>query len=201
MLIVGLGARLVFGGTGAGDRSALVMATLLTLGAWLAARLIGGPRTAFLVSLGLLVLFDVAALPPRGVTEFDGVEAWYRTDQVVAAQLARPTTAAANLTLLVQPMFGGTQPTFGLGAEAIGVSRKWTCPCTRDIERLALPVPPQALGNASSLDIHVHLTGSPTRDSDYLLVYTSSRLGGPVISLQGSPAPEAPLTMCALASA
>ena len=111
------------------------------------------------------------------------------------------TTAAANLTLLVQPMFGGTQPTFGLGAEANGVSLKWTCPFTRDIERLALPVPPQALGNASSLDIHVHLTGSPTRDSDYLLVYTSSRLGGPVISLQGSPAPEAPLTMCALASA
>ena len=100
MLIVGLGARLALGGTGAGDRSALVMATLLTLGAWLAARLIGGPRTAFLVSLGLVVLFDVAALPPRGVTEYDGVEAWYRTDQVVAAQLARPTTGAANLTLL-----------------------------------------------------------------------------------------------------
>ena len=201
MLIVGLGVRLALGGTGAGDRSALVMATLLTVTAWLAARLIGGPRTAFLVSLGLVVLFDVAALPPRGVTEYDGVEAWYRTDQVVAAQLARPTTGAANLTLLVQPVFGGTQPTFGLGAELNGVSLRWACPFTRDIERLALPLPPEALGSAPSLDIHVHLTGSPTRDSDYLLVYTSSRLGGPVISLQGSPAPEAPVTTCALASA
>jgi hypothetical protein len=201
VLILGLAARLMLGGGGVGDRSALVMATLLTVTAWLAARVTGGPRAAFLVSLGLMALLDVAALPRRGATEYDGVEAWYRTDQVVAAQLAGPTAERANLTLLVQPVFGGAQPSFGLAAEINGASLRWACPFTREIQRLLLPLPREALERASTLDVRLHLTGSPSRESDYLMLYTSARLGGPLVSLESSAAPAAGVTTCRLASA
>src|SRR5207245_4957325 len=61
-LVVGLGSRLAIGSVGVGDRSALVMATLLTIGAWLAAWLLGGPRTAFVVAVGLLALFGMSTV-------------------------------------------------------------------------------------------------------------------------------------------
>jgi hypothetical protein len=199
VLIVGLGARLLVGGSGVGDRSALVMATLLAVAAWLATRLIAGPRAAFLATLGLTALFDVAALPRRAATEYDGVEAWYRSDQVMAAHLARPTVSEANLTLLVQPVFGGAQPSFGLAGEVNGASLRWACPFARDIQRLALPLPREAaLDGAAGLDVRLHLTGSPTRETDYLLLYTSSQRGGPLISIEsGTPSGDT-VTTCSL---
>jgi len=196
VLVVGLGLRLMLGGIGVGDRSAVVMVTLLTLGAWLAARLVGGPRSAFAVSLGLMALFDVAALPERGAPEYDGMEGWYRTDQVVSAQVAVPNAAAPSLTLLVQPVFAGAQPSFGLAADVNGVPLSWTCPFERDIQRLALPIPREALGSASSIDVRLHLTGSPSRETDYLILYTSSRRAGPLLSLASAPVPGEAVTRC-----
>jgi hypothetical protein len=44
--------------------------------------------------------------------------------------------------------------------------------------------------------VQLHLTGSPSRDGDYLIVYASSRQGGYLIS-PGSPDPNA--TRCSAA--
>jgi len=51
------------------------------------------------------------------------------------------------------------------------------------------------LAGAASLDVRLHLTASPNRQSDYLLVYTSSARGGVLISLA---ADANGATMCAL---
>ena len=198
-LVVGLGLRLAIGSVGVGDRSALVMATLLAIGAWLAARLLGGPRTAFVVALGLMALFNVAALPPRNAPEYDDLEAVYRTDQVLTAQLpvapGRPQQPAM-LTLLAQPIFPAAQPTFGLAGEVNGAPLGWQCAFTRGIQRVALPLPQGALSSASTLDVRLHLTGSPSRETDYLLVYTSSRRGGVLLSLESAQNPDRNATRC-----
>ena len=200
-LVVGLGSRLAIGSVGVGDRSALVMATLLTIGAWLAARLLGGPRTALVVTLGLMALFNVAALAPRNAPEYDDVEAAYRTDQVLTAQLPVPSGVPqppAMLTLLAEPKFPAAQPTFGLAGEVNGTPLGWQCAFARGIQRLALPLPQSALSSASTLDVRLHLTGSPSRETDYLLVYTSSRRGALQVSLESAPNPDRTSTFCSL---
>src|SRR5262249_19752010 len=65
VLLVGLGLRMALGGGGVGDRSALVMTVLLGGVAWLAARLFGGPRAALAAVAAVVLLVDLAALPPR----------------------------------------------------------------------------------------------------------------------------------------
>jgi hypothetical protein len=200
VLVVGLGLRLALGGAGLGDRSALVMATLLTVCAWLAARLVGGARTAFLVGLGLMAVLDLAALPPRGAPEYDEVQAWYRTDQVVSAQVVPSSTNASSLRVMAQPVFDAGQPRFGLAGEVNGVSVSWTCRFARESRHLVLPIPREALGGSgSSVDVRLHLTGSPTRESDYLILYLSSRRGGPLITLDGDAAADQTATTCSAA--
>ena len=196
VLVVGVGLRLTLGGTGVGDRSAVVMGALLIGGAWLAARLLGGARTAFVVSLGLMALFDVAALPQRDAPEYDGVEAWYRTDQVVSSQVAVSNASMPALTLLVQPFFAGPEPSFGLAGDVNGVALNWKCPLDRDIQRLVLPIPREAIEGASTIDVILHLTGSPTRESDYLALYTSSLRAGALISVDNLAASSQPATTC-----
>ena len=177
----------------------MVMATLLIVCAWLAARLVGGARTAFLASLGLMALFDLAALPQRGAPEYDEVQAWYRTDQVVSAQVAAPSTNASSLRLMAQPVFDGPQARFGLAGEVNGVGVTWTCRFERESRHLVLPIPREALvGSGSSVDVRLHLTGSPTRESDYLILYTSSRRGGPLITLDGEAAADRTATTCSV---
>ena len=200
-LVLGEGARLALGGSGVGDRSALVMVTLLAIGAWLAARLLGGPRTAFLVTFVLMALFNVAALPPRNPPEYDDVEALYRTDRPVIAKLPVPAVTSeqpAMLTLLAQPAFAAAQPKFSIAGEINTMQLGWQCPFQRGIQRLALPLPLQALSNAQTLDVRLHLTGSPSRETDYLLVYTSSRRGGVLLSLETTLKPDQSVTHCSL---
>lgn len=202
-LAVGLGARLAIGGAGVGDRSAVVMATLLSIGVWLAARLLGGPKTAFLVTAGLLTLLDLAALPPRDAPIYDDLEAVYRTDQVLSARLAPATGALQSstaLTLLVQPIYAGAQPTFGLAGEIDGTTLSWRCQFEHGMQQLALPLPPPVLTNGTNaLDVKLHLSGAPDRETDYLLVYASSRRGGLLISLDDAGSLGPSLTRCALA--
>jgi hypothetical protein len=200
-LVLGEGARLAIGGGGVGERSALVMVTLLAIGAWLVARLLGGPRTAFLVTFVLMALFNVAALPPRNAPEYDDVEALYRTDQPVTAKLAVPAVTSeqpAMLTLLAQPAFAAAQPKFSMAGEINTMQLGWQCPFQRGIQRLALPLPQQAVSNAQTLDVRLHLTGSPSRETDYLLVYTSSRRGGVLLSLETTLKPDQSVTHCSL---
>jgi hypothetical protein len=177
-IVVGLGVRLALGGGGVGDRSAAIMTILLSLAAWVATLLLSTPRAAFLVTLGLVALLDLAALPQRNVPEYDDRDAFFRTDQVLTAQLP-VVTGPAVVTLLVEPVFVGDSPKFGLAGEIGGTSLAWDCAFQRGIHEVALPLPPAVVGG----DVRLQLTGSPSRESDYLLVYASSRRGGFLVSL------------------
>jgi hypothetical protein len=177
VIVVGVGVRLALSGGGIGDRSAAIMTVLLSLAAWGATLLLSTPRVAFLITLGLVALLDLAALPAWNVPEYDDREAFFRTDQVLAAQLP-VVTGPAVVTLLVEPVFAGDSPKFGLAGEVGGTSVAWDCAFQRGIHRVALPLPPSVVGG----DVRLRLTGSPSRESDYLLVYASSRRGGVLVS-------------------
>jgi hypothetical protein len=189
-----MGVRLAVGGTGVGDRSATVMLVLLAGLAWLAARLLVGPRFALAALVVLVAVFDLAALPQRTPPPYDDLEALYRTDQVLFARL--PVSGdASTLSILVQPVFSNSnsnsdaRPRFGLAGEVNSAAYQWTCPFVRGIQTIALPVSV----SGSSADVQLHLTGAPSRDGDYLIVYASAPRGGFVMSL-GSADPGA--TLC-----
>jgi hypothetical protein len=204
VLVVGLGLRLALGGGGVGDRSAVVMSVLLVVAAWLAAWLLSGPRAALLVSLVLVALLDLGALPSRNAVPYDDLEAFYRTDQVLSAQPAVPRgadPAGVAITLQAQPYFAAAQPRFGLAGEVNGTPLQWTCTFPRGIQQIALPLPVglASADPAGTADVRLHLTGAPDHTSEYLVVYASSRQGGFVISLEPIGALDASVTRCALA--
>jgi len=224
------------------------MATLLAVGTWLAVRILSTPRTAFLVTFGLVVLLDLAALPPRNAPEYDYREAFFRTDQVISAQVpaasgttpvqapasgtttgqvpaasgTTPVQAPASgtttgqvpaaagttggpgesmLVLLVEPVFpaAAAQPPFGLAGMVGSTALAWDCAFQRGLQHLALPVPPAAVaGSGGPLDVRLHLSGSPTRESEYLLVYASAPRGGFLVSLVGAADIGAGTTVCTL---
>ena len=200
VLLAGIGLRLVMHAGAVGDRSAAVMMALLGLSAWAAAMVLATPRTAFLVTLGLVALLDVAALPARTVTEYDDRQAFYQTDQLLAARvsISPATQTQPALTLLVEPMFSGAQPQFGLAGDVGGTLLAWDCAFRRGLQRLALPVPISTIDNAAALDVRLHLTGSPTRESDYLLVYASSARRGFLVSMTGAADLAQGGTLCTL---
>jgi hypothetical protein len=199
VLVLGLSLRLIAHGGGVGDRSAAIAATLLCAAAWLATVLLSTPRTAFVITLTLVALFDIAALPARNVPEYDDRVAFYRTDQVLSVQLP-VVPGSSMLTVLAEPVFQSTasQPSFGLAGEVNGVSQSWDCPFRHGIQRLALPLPAATLNGGSVLDVQLGLSGSPSRDGDYLLVYESAQRGGFLVSL-ASPADagQPNTTLCA----
>jgi len=183
------------------------MATLLSVGVWLAALLLSTPRTAFLISLGVVGLFDLAALPARNAPVYDDREAFFRTDQGIGAQVpAAPSVVGSNaqptLVVLVEPVFpaGVGQPRFGLAGEVGGASLAWDCAFQRGLQQLALPLPPAAVAGSSSIDVRLHLTGSPSRETDYLLVYASAPRGGFLVSLVGAAEVGPNATVCSLRS-
>lgn len=195
VLLIGVTLRLVLGGFAVGDRSAVIMLVLLAMTSWLAARLLSGPRAALITILVLVALIDMAALPPRNAPQYDDLQAFYRTDQLISAQLAVPPTDSAAITLLAQPVFSGSQPTFGLAAEVNGSSMAWTCAFRRGIQSIALPLAQPPAGSAVA-NVQLHLTGTPSRESEYLVVYASSKLGGFVIGLQPQASLDAGVTRC-----
>jgi hypothetical protein len=193
VIVVGVVVRLALGGGGVGDRSAAIMTVLLSLVAWVATLLLSTPRAAFLVTLGLVALLDVAALPQRNLPEYDDREAFFRTDQVITAQL--PVVAGpAVVTLLAEPVFAGDAPKFGLAGDIGGAQLAWDCAFQRGIHQIALPLPPTLAGG----DARLQLTGSPSRESDYLLVYLSSRRGGFLISSVSASELSQSATTCTL---
>jgi hypothetical protein len=201
VFVVGLLVRLALGGAGTGDLSAVLMAALLGLGAWLTAMLLGRPRTAFALVLGLVVLLDMAALPPRLEPAYDSREAFYRADQVLSAQVGFDPSGVQTsplLSLLVEPVFpaSATQPRFGLAGQVGGMSIAWNCTFRRGLQQLALPVPPAALAGLQTVDVRLHLTGSPSRESDYLLAYAAASRGGLLVSLLDTTALDPRATTC-----
>jgi hypothetical protein len=205
VLVIGLGLRLVLGGGGVGDRSAVVMSVLLAVAGWLAAWLLAGPRAALVVGLVLVALLDLAALPARNASDYDDLEAFYRTDQTLSAQLAVPgggdQGGGLAITLLAQPYFAGAQPRFGLAGEVNRTPLQWTCDFPRGIQRIALPLPVGVAASESNdtADVRLHLTGVPDHNGEYLVVYSSSRQGGFVISLEPIGAQNTSETRCAVA--
>jgi hypothetical protein len=203
VLVIGLAARVLLGGAGVGDRSAMVMSVLLSVGVWAAARVLGGPRVAFFATLVVVVLLDLAALPQRTPPAYDDLEAFYRTDQVLAMPaVAVPPgldPSAAALTVLVQPTFAGAQPQFGLAGTIDDTPANWTCAFQRGIQTLALPAPSAALGSGQTADVQLHLTGSPSPESDYLVVYASSHQGGYLVALGPASGLDSSVTRCTLA--
>lgn len=207
VLVVGLSLRLILGGAGVGDRSAIVMAILLSVGVWLAALLLSTPRVAFLVMLGAVAVLDLAALPARNAPEYDDREVFFRTDQLVTAHLPNQDPQVQPvLVLLVEPVFPATaaQPAFGLAGE-VGRAGPlaWDCAFQRGLQHLALPlppVPPAAMASAGPIDVRLQLTGSPSRESDYLLVYASAPRGGFLVSLVEAANVGPSTTRCSLRS-
>lgn len=197
ILVVGLVLRLVLGGGGVGDRSAIVMTVLLAASAWLAVQLLAGPRVALFVTLALVVILDLAALPARRSVEYDDLQAFYSTDQTFAAQLAVPPGSAGQdlaISLLAQPVFNGAQAQFGLAGDVDGTAMQWTCQFQHGVQRIALPLSTIALNGTA--DVRLHLSGAPNRESEYLVVYASSRLGGFMVSLQRQAMLDSGVTRC-----
>ena len=62
---------------------------------------------------------------------------------------------------------------------------------------LALPVPAAALTTPGQLEARLHLTGSPNREGEYLLVYASARRPGFLVSLVDAAEVEPSATRCA----
>ena len=199
VLLIGLGLRLLVGGGGVGDRSALVMGVLLGVSVWLAARLFAGPRAALVAVAAVVVLVDLAGLPARNEVAYDDLQAFYRTDQVLSARLPVPASDVA-ITLLVEPVFGGDRARFGLAGDLNGSALQWSCPFQHGLQRVALAVPTGLLRGGEMADVRLHLNGTPDRESDYLVAYTSSRLGGFVISLDpAGGSPSTSVTRCSVA--
>jgi hypothetical protein len=202
VLLLGLPLRALVGGVGVGDRSAMVMTALLGVGAWIAARMLAGPRVAFGVTLVVVALFALAALPQRAPPAYDDLEAFYRTDQRLTTSVAVPPGLdpdAAALTVLAQPTFAGPEARFGLAGTVNNVAVNWSCVFQKGIQTIALPLPGGAVGSGQSVDVQLHLTGSPTRESEYLIAYASSQRGGFVVGLAPSAGLDAAVTRCALA--
>jgi hypothetical protein len=170
-----------------GQIEGVVLAALLWLGAWLAAMLLSTPRTAFVVALVMMALVDIAALPPRGAPDYDDRRALYRTDQAVAAHLEVPADISDPvLSVLVEPVFAGAQPAFGLAGEVNGTPLAWSCGFARGMQHVALPISTAALDGRPIADVNLHLTGAPSRETDYLLVYSSAERGV-LMSIEGRP--------------
>jgi hypothetical protein len=58
---------------------------------------------------------------------------------------------------------------------------------------------PQGVLQGNQADVRLHLTGSPSRESNYLVVYASSKLGGFVVGLEPLATLDANVTRCNLA--
>jgi hypothetical protein len=187
--LLGVLARLALGGTGTGARSAVVMTLLLSIGAWLACWVLrASPRATLFVVAATVLVLTVAALPVRNAPAYDEREALFRTDQAVARSVPVSADVTANrptLTILAEAVFPGDrpQPTFGLAGRVGETELTWRCVFSRGIDQYALPVPPTVVAGRSDVDVRLRVTGAPSRETDYLLVYSSAPRGGYLISL------------------
>jgi hypothetical protein len=168
VIVLGALPRLALGG-GPGERAALVMAVLLEAGVGLAVWLLRSPRAALVAVVIATLATNLAALPPRGQPPYDDRQALYRTDQSLVIQASG---SGQVLPLLVEPHFAGDQPRWRLGATVGGAVVNWDCAWQHGPQRIGLPLPGSATGDA--LDVRLTLSGAPSRDGDYLLVYSSA---------------------------
>ena len=198
LVLVGLALRLILGGAAVGEVSASVMSALLAAGGWTAARLLGGPRLALALTAVLMAFLDLAALPARHPPPYDGLEAIFSTDQRLTTRLTVTADTGSVITLVARPVFSGAQPNFALSGTVNGASVAWDCAFGHQAQHLALPLPPGGPGPGASADVSLRLSGSPSRESDYLIVYSSSKQGGPLVALEPSANVDEHATLCSL---
>ena len=196
VVVLGVAPRVFLTTSGIGDRSAAVMALLLSLGAWLAAWLVLSPRAAFLVVGVAMIGFDLASLRPRAEPAFDDRVAVYRTDQSLDFTVFAPgSLQQPAMLLLVQPEFRGPSAPYALAADVNGERLVWDCGLERRLQRLVLPVPARAVGGGT-VAVRLRLVGAPDREDSYLTVYSlQGQLAPPLIDERARP-PES--TVCAL---
>lgn len=158
--------------SGPGGRSALVMSVLLAMGAGLVGWLLGSPRAALLATLGATLAFDLAALPPHAAPTYDDRQALYRTDQALTVQAHG---SGRLLPLVVEARFAADQPRWQLAGEVGTTSTIWDCRWQHGPQHIALSVPEGSTpGPQGSVEVRLHLLGAPSREGDYLLVYSSA---------------------------
>jgi hypothetical protein len=181
-----------------GHVSAAVL-TLLLSGAAAAAALAGGsPRLAFLAATAAILVLDLGRLPVRPGPGYEEPEALWRTDQSITASVPVPPAARPELAVLARPVFAGAEPRFGLAASVGDASLSWNCRFQPGVQWLALPLDPAVVPASGSLDVQLRLTGAPSPEQDYLVVYRSARRDGFLVSLGGpDPSAPAPVTTCA----
>jgi hypothetical protein len=165
VLAVGCAARLVLGGLNAPNLSATLLGLLLGAGVAVTAWLVLAPRAGFVAALAAMLVLNVAALTPRAIAPYDERQALYRTDQDLSLPVPN---GASSVQVLVEPVLTGPTPRFGLAGNLDnGPVVAWSCPWRPGMQRVELPLP------TSGSTLRLRLTGSPSRDGDYLLVYTA----------------------------
>ena len=187
VLVLGVVVRLLLVPPSAGGLPAAIMLVLLSLGMWAAAWLVSSERVAFISVVVVVCVVNLAALPPRPGPEYDERFAFYRTDQPITASVsASGAPRTPVLTVLAEPVSQSAQPRFGLAGTVGGAALEWTCPFQAGLQRLALPLPAEIVPANGELDLNLHLTGSPSRETDYLLVYASVQRPGLLFGLVDS---------------
>ena len=172
---------------GPGHVSAAVMTALLGASVAAAASLLSSARTAFWLTTVVVVLLSLNRLPVPAGPGYEEPQALWRTDQVISASVPAPSGV---LELVVQPVFLGDQPRFGLAGTVGGQPVVWTCPFQRGIQRLSLPVRP------APLDVQLRLTGTPSREQDYLIMYRPTTHDGIFFSTTDLLTSSLPVTVC-----
>jgi hypothetical protein len=196
VLVLGLSVRFSFVPPWRGGTPAMVMLVLLAVGAWSAGWLLASARGGFFATLVVVVLHTLAALPPRGQLEYDDRIALYRTDQsVVGSVVVSGAARQPALTLLAEPTSSHGQ--LGLAGEVAGRPYAWNCPVRPGIQHLVLPLRSN-VPSGESIDVWLRLTGAPSRETDYVLVYTSAQLPGPVMSVVDGATVDDSATRCSL---
>ncbi len=155
VLFAGTAVRLAVRPVDVAAVSAALLAALLWLGVWAGAVLLLSPRGAFLAALVTVLVLDFGALQPRMLVPFDDQQALYSADQVVT--LPAPGGTAV---VLVDAVFDGAQPTFGLAG--------YSCALRHGQQALALPM------RTNTGTVELRLAGAPNREREYLIVYTSA---------------------------
>jgi hypothetical protein len=193
VLVLGAFVPLVMA-PGIGHLSAAVMTLLLGCSAAAVGLGLGSPRSAFVATLGLMLLLGLGRLPPRAAPGYEEPQALWQTDQTIDVSVSGGTEAVtARLVVLAEPVFGGQQPPFGVAATVNGTPVAWQCPFQHGRQWLELPLDNPT---ASSLDVRLRLSGAPDREHNYLVVYRSANRDAYLIGLTEDPSAPAPTTTC-----
>ena len=159
VLVLGAVPRVVIGGTG--DRSAALLALLLEVCVCAAVWLVASPRAAFVTALVAAVLLNVAAIRPRAEPPYDDRQALYKADQAITLNAGGTESV---LPVWVEAQYSGDQPRFSLLVNGSAVSCAWQ----HGIQRIGVPV-------TGGGEVRLSLAGTPARDGDYLIVYSSAQ--------------------------